>query len=398
MKQKKYRYAWMSFSQYEQPVIEAYVNEQAAKGYEISKIARFYLRFKYSGDIVKPYNVQGYRRHFLGHWYWEYSHETLPQRKEYGSRCFYHLFVVLFLTCLMALSVFSLFRFNILLLYSDAMLLGQLLLPIFCLSFLMDYLGRLWESWRAGKSGLHTYRFARFRAFSLGLNMIVRYLLLFGLLLPTILKELRMPVVFVILLVSIYEVAYYYLPHRHRLRLVLLSAVLALIGCLTMTKINEYRPYQKDEIDYSQFHVMRLEDFIDEQDFDQQLNYARQVHRYTSMSLFVPLYYKRTETMHPIDAQAPFYKTESTFSYCRNEAVARYLFWEKAPDDLSKVVMLDHEIWQTDEIILLESNHIMLRKGVVVMEFSGTFDLTNEPAADMLYQLIQETLTETLTD
>ena len=70
MQEGKYVYRWMSFSENEADLLETYINQKAQDGYEIRKIARFYLRFKKTDITLPHFYVQSYRRHYFGHLYW----------------------------------------------------------------------------------------------------------------------------------------------------------------------------------------------------------------------------------------------------------------------------------------------------------------------------------------
>ena len=70
---KKYLYKWMSFAEKEAPLLETYLNQMAQEGYEITKIARYYLRFKKVAEPKPHYYVRSYRKHYVGHLYWQFS-------------------------------------------------------------------------------------------------------------------------------------------------------------------------------------------------------------------------------------------------------------------------------------------------------------------------------------
>lgn len=395
-KAKKYRYAWMSFAENEQALLKEYLHQQALQGYEISKIARFYLRFKYVGQPQEPYDVQSYRSSYFGHLYWEYSQEALPPKKSYGSRFYFNLSLLLLTLLITIASLVYLWHFDIRLLYSDAALLTFLTLPVFSLSFFLDYLGRFWESCHYHQPAKHSLAFAKLRALFLGLNMIFRYMLLFVLIVPVYFRELQPVVVFILIAFAIYQLAYYYLPHRHPLKLVVIACLVAFAACLTMNRINEARPYQKKEIDYNHFEVLRLENMMDEPLLE---GYARQIHRYSSTSLWVPLYYTRTEEMTPIHQKEPCFKTKSSFSYCRDESLALQLFWEKARQTVhDNSRLLDASLWHVDEILLIDKGHLIVLYQSLIMEFESSFDLTEPRMIAFLFDVIQNDLTEPLTN
>lgn len=382
---KKYLHTWMSFSSNEADLLKSYLDNKAKEGYEVRKIARYYIRFKHTTDDIPPFYVQSYRRHFLGHLYWKFSHEPFETEVKEKSRLKFNALMLAFLALSFLLSIHCLVHFNYRLLYSDGFFALILMMPFFVASFFLDYVGRFWESYRPSH---HGYQFAHFRALYLSINMFLRYLLWFGIVLPLFLKELRIQVVFIILFVSIYELAYYYLPHRFKIRLVMTSGILSLLICVILNQVQLSLPYQKAKVDYSSFHMLRLENMINQEQFDESLNYKRQVHRYTSTSLMIPLYYYREEIMRPIIPSDINYQISVSFSSCVNEEIAKYVFEEK----IKSGEMLDAMQWRVDEIYQINPAHLVIRLKDTVFEFKGTFDLNNPQMMTEIQKIVEDNI------
>lgn len=383
---KKYRYIWMSFSEDEQNLLEQYLQRMAEQGYEVRKIARFYLRFRYREEPIGPLYVRCYRKHYFGHLYWAFSHQPIEEKPSYGSRLIFHLAALLFWVMLLAVSLYQMNHFSYRFLYSDALMVGWLTAPIFCLSFSLDFLGRFLESCRFFKQRHHTLRFAHARALFLGINMSLRYLLLFGLVLPTVLKELRLPVVFLLATLGIYELAYYYLPHhQHRGRFIVGSVLGGIAVCLVIYALHAQLPYQKDQVDYDQFQTMRIEDLIAQEDALFPSGYARQIHRYTSVSLFVPLSFYRQESLHPINQKQDQTDVTFAFSYCQNEAIANYLYQAKC----QALHVTDFISFQEADLLgVRDQHHFLVQRGQWIFEFYSSLDLSAAPCLERMQEII----------
>ena len=68
-----HRYEWLSFSENEQALLENYLASMQKAGYEVQKIARFYIRFKYKGKEARLRTVHAYRRNYFSHLRWEFE-------------------------------------------------------------------------------------------------------------------------------------------------------------------------------------------------------------------------------------------------------------------------------------------------------------------------------------
>lgn len=386
---KKYRYVWLSFAENEQALLTEYLNTQAKKHYEIRKIARFYMRFKYNENFNQPIYVSGYRRSYFGHWYWQFSDQPLPTMRSYGARFSYHLVALIALGLLFVVSFGLLLRMDYHFLYSDGLMALLFTVPLLSFSFALDFLGRFIESCHYHEVCQRSFSFAKFRAIYLGLNMMFRYLLLFVVIFPAFLKELKSIVVFAIVDLLLYKVLYRYLPHRHKGRLAIVAVIGALFVCGVMGVINDVIPYRKDQIDYDAFAMMHLEDFLDESDLSENQGYVRQVHRYTSTSIAVPLYFSRTETMEPITDVTSSYQAFSCFSICRDETIADYVFRQRVAQ-FKNIVYLDENAWQADWVLLVGKEQLFVKKGTHIYEFAANFDLSRQEVLSGIASLINE--------
>lgn len=381
----------MSFAENEQALLTEYLQTQAAKHYEISKIARFYLRFKYNENINHDIYVSGYRKSYFGHWYWQFSDKPLAPAHSYGSRLVYHLLAFIGLSLLFMASFGLLLKMDYHFLYSDGLMALLFTMPLLSFSFALDFLGRFIESCHYHEVRQRSLSFAKFRAIYLGLNMMFRYLLLFVIIVPAFLKELKGIVVFTIVCLLLYKVLYSYLPHRYRGRLLVMATIGAIFVCMVMANINDTIPYRKDQLNYDAFNMMHLEDFLDAKDFNEDQGYVRQVHRYTSTSVAVPLYFRRTETMEAIDHPQASYLAKSSFSYCRDAATADYVFSQiVAQLERDEIVYLDEQAWQVDWVLLVGKEQLFVKKGMHIYEFAASFDLSRVEVLSGIEEMIAE--------
>lgn len=389
MQEGKYVYRWMSFSENEADLLETYINQKAQDGYEIRKIARFYLRFKKTDITLPHFYVQSYRRHYFGHLYWRFAQEPLPKGHSYGPRRYYHLLLLLLLTLALFSSIRLLYHLDARLLYSDAAMVVVLSLPYLCFSFFLDFLGRFWESWQGART--RHLRYAKFRALFLGWNMIFRYVILCALILPAFLKELRLPVVFVILLIAIYEIANYYLPHRFRNYCLVGAGVIALLVCLVLWQVQNMAPYQKKTVHYDQITMLRLDELLSPSMLDEEKNYVQKVHRYTSMSVAVPFYYMRQEALFGV-REDKLYEVYCSISVFMNEDLAKYTLQQKLqPTDSA----LSHTIFGGDEIYGSD-DRLLLRQGNTLYFYTGDFSLQDEVLQAAVQRFIDQDLEKAL--
>lgn len=377
----------MSFSEIEAPLLESYLNDMASQGYEITKIARYYLRFRKTDDKDATYYVRSYRKHYAGHLYWQFSKTPLAPSKSYGSRFYYHLMILLLLALCFILSLTYLHYFDYKLLYSDGKLALALTIPFFTFSFFLDFLGRFVDSCRYHKNGKQVLKFAHYRAIFLGTNMFLRYFVLMMIVVPLFLKELHLTVVFFILSVVVYEVATYYLPDRYRRYLIVASAIFSLVVCGMLGIMQQQQPFHKDEVDYDNLTLMRLSYLIDIDNFDESQNYVRQVHRYTSMSLFVPFNYERTETMSLLNEKEVLYQSQCAYTICRNEKVAKYIY-QGVLQEYTNIT--PYTKIEADEAYSLDGQAILARIGENIYYFQGNFDIESERVAQTFENFVRQ--------
>ncbi len=390
---KKYLYKWMSFAEKEAPLLETYLNQMAQEGYEITKIARYYLRFKKVAEPKTHYYVRSYRKHYVGHLYWQFSDTPLAPSKSYGSRKVYHLSILIALAVLLAGSIFYLPHLNYRLLYSDGALALVFSLPFFAFSFFLDFLGRFFDSCSHHQKPRFKLKFACFRALFLGINMFSRYFVLMVLIIPLFLKELHLPVVFIILTVVIYEVASYYLPDKYRAYSLIASFLMALMTCLGLSMIQKVQPYHKNTVNYENLTLMRLSHLIDQEDFDESQNYSRQVHRYTSTSLYVPFYYQRSETMSLLNQKNPSYKSVCTFTICKDEDTAKRIY---------AGMIADYEQLEEYELEGAKQAHLLGDFGMIaqvkenIYFYEGNFDILDQKVRIAFMDFIKNNTKECL--
>lgn len=391
IKEKKNLYRWMSFAESEKELLEKYLNDYGQQGYEIRHIARYYLRFKKSQISVPHYYVQSYRKNYFGHLYWRFSTTPFPPLKSYGSRFKYHLGVLILLGLLLFGSLFFLINFDERLLYTDGLLVLALTFPFFTLSFFLDFLGRFWESYHYHKQQSHQLNYAKYRALFLGLNMLLRYVILFVVVLPLFLKSLRLPVVFVMLSIAIYELASYYLPHRYQKFWIILAGGVSLMLCLLLNQLQDQQLYKKDKINYDEITMMRLENLLDETQFDQNQNYVRHVHRYTSTSQAIPFYYWRKESINMLH-QENLHEVISSISVCQDDKISQMV--------LAGILKRNPSLTKAEDFafeeVYFSSDRLVVRKGKTIYFYRGTFALQDEKTQRFIFDFLSQDLEKAL--
>ena len=199
--------------------------------------------------------------------------------------------------------------------------------------------------------------------------------------------------VFIILTVVIYEVASYYLPDKYRVYSLIASFLMALMTCLGLSMIQKVQPYHKNTVNYENLTLMRLSYLIDQEDFDESQNYSRQVHRYTSTSLYVPFYYRRSETMSLLNQKNPSYKSVCTFTICKDEDTAKRIY---------AGMIADYEQLEEYELEGAKQAHLLGDFGMIaqvkenIYFYEGNFDILDQKVRIAFMDFIKNNTKECL--
>lgn len=337
MSKKKHlhRYEWLSFSENEKALLEAYIAKMQQAGYEVQKIARFYIRFKYKGSQAQCKPVYAYRRNYFSHLRWEMdqTHQYISKPRSRFNGLMIGLCLLVF-----AIGLYWVTHLPAWVILRNVTLVGVLLLPVFALSFALDFAGRLHDSLS------HEYQFdlrlvtPRLRAALLSMNMGMRYVLFFVFLLPTIVTELKLQVVFVICMLGISSLFRYYMPIRYRRYYYGMAVLLSIFICFVVNAINEREQFYKPNVDFEALPTLHTHDLVDQ--VDENAGYKTMIHQEASNSFLVPLTYRYEETRINLNNTKDRVSCKTVLYKVEDEIVRNYLIHSYSKEQVTPITWL----------------------------------------------------------
>ena len=376
-----HRYEWLSFSENEQALLEHYLASMQKAGYEVQKIARFYIRLKYKGKEARLRTVHAYRRNYFSHLRWEFEpcHVYVARARSWFNGLMIGLCCLVF-----GLGLYAVTHLPSWVIWRNVTLVGALLLPIFALSFALDFSGRLHDSlakehdWH---SGLVT---PRLRAAMLSLNMGMRYVLLFVFLLPTIVTELKIQVVFIICVLGISLLFSYYMPVRYRRLYYVISILVSFVICYVVNEINTHEQYYKPSLHFDDLAVLHVSDL--DQPALPENGYKTMIHREANNSFLVPLTYRYEETRINLNDKQDQVHCSTVLYMTDDPTVVNYLMRDDAYREAKQLELTIGD----DSVVqyVLDPTHVLIVSSYGLLDLQGSTGLYPEQQA-LIDEMIQ---------